>query len=85
MYYAKMFEGLAQKTYKPHRKGEKMAVEIQAEILRTSDKGVQIQCGRVKAWLPKSQIKIEDLPMGGDDIKQITIPDWLAKDKGLTL
>ena len=66
-----------------------MSVNIKAEIVRQSEKGVLIKCGAIQTWLPKSQITINrTIPAyGGDTVEQyeIEIPGWLAKEKGLTL
>lgn len=35
-------------------------------------------------WLPKSQVEVEQLdPTGNPDLILVTIPEWLAKEKGL--
>lgn len=35
-------------------------------------------------WIPKSQCEIEAKAcVGGEDFYELTLPEWLAKDKGL--
>ncbi len=53
---------------------------IYDEILLDKEnlKAIQYKFGDVKAWIPRSQIKDEDL------VKQtVTLPEWIVISKGL--
>lgn len=55
-----------------------------AKAIRVSDDGDPAKA----VWLPLSQIEegpARDYPkkMGGSGIVEVTLPEWLAKDKGL--
>lgn len=56
-------------------------VEIDCEMRVATTKAMLIYDGKKEVWIPKSQIK--DKKVVGGVIKQITIGNWLAKDKGL--
>lgn len=59
--------------------------EISGEIRRETAQAVLFFDGTREVWLPKSQIKIEDkdgFVLGGKLI-EVTLPEWLARDKGL--
>ena len=47
-----------------------------ADLLRETDKAIHIEYNEQRAWLPKSQIKIDY----GKSLK-ITMPEWLFKKK----
>jgi hypothetical protein len=54
--------------------------EITVEILRESERAIQVTDGDVTEWLPKSQLEYEG--EAGQTVV-VTMPEWLAKDKGL--
>ena len=59
-------------------------VEINVEILNETDLDIFISDGDKEVWIPKSQI-IEPSDgeyMVGDIMLTITIPEWLAIEKG---
>ena len=58
------------------------SIDISVEVIRTTDAAVCINDGDKDAWIPKSQILSDHEFMWGTHI-EITIPEWLAKDKGL--
>lgn len=51
-------------------------IDIAGEIRAQTDKAVQFFDGDKSVWLPRSQIEI-------NDDGTITMPEWLALDKGL--
>lgn len=51
-------------------------VDIDGEIRVRTEKAIQFYDGATTVWLPLSQIEIND-----DDT--VTMPEWLALDKGL--
>lgn len=60
-------------------------IEVACKIVRRTDKAVGVTDGTIDmdldgkdkiVWLPKSQIEI-------NDDGTITMPEWLAKEKGL--
>ena len=55
---------------------DKYATIENPEILREHDKAIHIEYNHQRAWLSKSEIKIEY----GDSLK-ITIPGWLFRKK----
>ena len=59
-------------------------IDITVEIEAETDKAVLVHEGdKSKAvWLPRSQIEIEKNALNGG-IYEITLPEWLALDKGL--
>jgi hypothetical protein len=60
--------------------------EVSVEFLRETDKAILVtDTGDPSdaVWLPKSQIEVqEEDPERGDTIT-VTLPEWLAEDKGL--
>jgi hypothetical protein len=54
-------------------------VDIAAEFRHETDKAYLISDGGNPVWVPKSQV--EHYAQGGTEI--FTMPEWLAKDKGL--
>lgn len=59
------------------RKNAELA-DIDCEIIAQTEKAYKIDVGRDEAvWIPKSQCQWDK------DAKQMTMPVWLAIDKGL--
>lgn len=56
-------------------------VEIACRIVHTTEKAVKIDDGKNFVWIPKSAI--EEADYLDKDTKTITIPEWLAQEKGL--
>lgn len=54
-------------------------IEIAGEIRARSAKAIKLYDGAREAWLPLSQIEIEE---NGKTVT-VTMPEWLARDKGL--
>jgi len=75
--------------------GKSDLVDIDGEISVETDKAVLFSHdGKTKVWLPKSQIEIDDTSFASElsfdkPLKgwvkevQVTMPTWLAYDKGL--
>lgn len=61
----------------------KQLTDIEVEIRAETDLAVQVFDGKTTAWLPKSQIEIERPRAGHKAPTIVTLPEWLAKDKGL--
>jgi hypothetical protein len=55
-------------------------IDISAQLRGETDKAVRIFDGATTVWLPKSQVEVEH---AGDGRVTVTMPEWLAKDKGL--
>jgi hypothetical protein len=53
-------------------------VELTGEIRHETDLAVLFFDGETEVWLPRSQIEID-----GRGLVTVTVPEWLAKDKGL--
>jgi hypothetical protein len=60
---------------------DRKTVEIFVEIKRRAQKAVLVSDGAVEVWLPLSLIDIE--PGNKYNQADITLPEWLAKEKGL--
>ncbi|MFA7175904.1 MAG: hypothetical protein WC114_01540 [Smithellaceae bacterium] len=60
---------------------DRKTVEIFVEIKRRTQKAVLVSDGAVEVWLPLSLIDIE--PGNKYNQATITLPEWLAKEKGL--
>lgn len=63
--------------------GKRELVDITCEVRKETDKGLAIWDGEedkdgkeVWTWLPKSEVEV-------NDDGTITLPEWLAKNKGL--
>ena len=58
-------------------------IDIDVEVTARTEKAVLVHTGdKAKAaWLPLSQIEIG--PSGFAGIETVTLPEWLALDKGL--
>jgi hypothetical protein len=58
-------------------------IDIDVEVTARTAKAVLVHTGNKEeaAWLPLSQIEIE--PSGVAGIETVTLPEWLALDKGL--
>ena len=69
--------------------GSREMVEFIGEILRNTEKAIffkdEMQEKEEAVWLPLSQIKILNRDQSTDpEQAEIAIPEWLAKQKGLT-
>lgn len=51
-------------------------------LLAETDKAIKVSDdgGKTEHWLPKSQIEYDERPGG---IVEVTMPYWLAKEKGI--
>ena len=58
-------------------------VDIDVEVTARTDKAVLVHTGikEQAVWLPLSQIEITPTGFGG--IETVTLPEWLAQEKGL--
>jgi len=55
--------------------------EVTVQILSETEKAVMVtDDGKRHIWLPRSQIEID---MKDDELAEITLPEWLAKEKEL--
>lgn len=57
-------------------------ITINADILQVTDAAVLIDCGGEEVWLPLSQIDFDG--ERGDANVSISLPEWLADEKGLS-
>jgi len=55
-------------------------VDIDVEILHETDRALKATDGSREVWLPKSQLHNWE---PGSQCQTITLPEWLAQDKGL--
>ena len=53
--------------------------DIAVQVKHETDKAFLVTDGAKDVWLPKSQVEL--YPEG--DTAIVTMPEWLAKDKGL--
>lgn len=59
-------------------------IDIDVEVLARTEKAVLVHTGNKDSavWLPLSQVEIEPNE-GFPGIEVVTLPEWLAQDKGL--
>lgn len=58
--------------------GKSDLFEVHVEIKRETGRAILVDAGlEDEIWLPKSQIEIDD------EKGTVSIPEWLAKEKGL--
>lgn len=53
-------------------------IDITGEVLFDTEKAYRFNDGTKEVWLPKSQCEWDE------DAKEMTMPEWLATEKGLT-
>lgn len=70
------------KSEQPHAAQGQRTVTIYAEILQITDSAVLIRCDDNELWLPLSQMPDFAAERGDTDVA-LTIPEWLAEEKGL--
>lgn len=58
----------------------KNPIEVFVEIKRETELAYLVSDGVNEFWLPKSQIEVE---LKKDDHAEITLPEWLAIEKGI--
>lgn len=58
-------------------------IDIDVEVTARTDRAVLVHTGDKEeaVWLPLSQIEIAPSGVGG--IETVTVPQWLAEEKGL--
>lgn len=58
-------------------------IDLDVQVLRETDKAamVTLDVPDNGVWLPKSQIELNETGIAG--IVTVTLPEWLALDKGL--
>ena len=61
--------------------GRSDVIDLTGTLVRETDKAILFDNGTAETWLAKSQIEYnpDDLYSIGD----VTLPEWLAKEKGL--
>jgi len=59
-------------------------VSIEVEILHETDDSYLFRSEDIKEWVPKSLIENTELISEGEDLYEVTIPTWLAKEKGFS-
>ena len=59
-------------------------IDIDVEVTHRTEMAVLVHTGDKEnaVWLPLSQIEIQHSGFGG--IETVTLPEWLALEKGLT-
>jgi len=67
------------RTRTPDRLSSHEVVEVEGEIIHTTEKAILFNVDGIEEWVPKSQIKEDEFEVGD---MTITIPKWLAKVKG---
>lgn len=58
-------------------------VDIAGILIDVREKAVWLNDGTTKAWLPLSQIELDPPHASAGHTVKVTMPEWLAKDKGL--
>ena len=59
-------------------------VELEVEVKRETDLAMLVLCEGIEVWIPRSQIHTIFSPGVGETMHSIEIPEWLAKQEGLT-
>jgi hypothetical protein len=55
--------------------------DVAVQLKHETPKAYLVNDGANDVWLPKSMVELDD--SGGDDNAIVTMPEWLARDKGL--
>jgi S1 domain len=55
--------------------------DIAVQVKHETAKAYLVNDGAKDVWLPKSQVELDDSQ--GDEAAIVTMPEWLARDKGL--
>ncbi len=63
--------------------GDREPVEIFGTIVGTREKAIWLFDGLKREWLPRSQIELAPVDAGEGENVTVTMPQWLAKEKGL--
>jgi len=56
-------------------------VDIEVEVIHTTDRAVLVSDGTRRAWLPLAQVEVG--PIGPRRGATVTLPEWLAIEKEL--
>lgn len=59
--------------------GRSNLVDVTGEVRQDREKSILFFDGTREVWLPKSQIEIESK----GKLVEVTMPEWLAQEKGL--
>lgn len=73
---------MARKKAKALPQPEPEMFTVYGDIVQETEDAILVTCEGEQYWLPKSQIEYEG--ERGDEYVAITLPDWLAEDKGLS-
>lgn len=72
-----------QKAMQDSSDGRQEDFSITATIIKETEKAYLCDCGLEKpVWIPKSQIRNEEV-ISEEEVIELQIPKWLAKEKGL--
>lgn len=58
-------------------------VDIAGIVIERREKAIWINAGDTKAWLPLSQVELNPEDADAGHSVEISMPEWLAKEKGL--
>ena len=58
-------------------------VDIECEIIKLTAEAVLINDGKWEVWLPLKHVEADELGLVEEHKCVITIPEWLAQDRGL--
>lgn len=59
-----------------------MLVEVDVQVMHRRAESVLVDDGDTEVWLPLSKIEIDDDATDGDHTT-ISVPEWLAEERGL--
>lgn len=57
-------------------------VTVRAKIIAETDHGIRIEIDNAKIWLPLDEIEVSQITKDG--LNEISMPEWLAEDRGLS-
>jgi len=58
-------------------------IEVAVTFKRITDRAVLVNDGDKDVWLPLSQVEYDFCDTEPGEAIEITVPEWIAKDKGL--
>lgn len=59
-------------------------IDVEGDVIRITDDAVLIDVDGVgDVWFPLSQIAVEPAPPVKDETVTVTMPTWMAKDRGI--
>jgi len=60
-------------------------VEVEVTFLRVTSAAVLVECDEIEIWLPREKVQFDGLldHCEKGELIEVTVPEWLAYDRGL--